>query len=79
MKEYEKKSLKELADAPVSALEGLSEDAAAFLVKIKIKKLKDLAGWHFVKMARSIVTMASLEHDKTSAERHQETLLKRLA
>jgi hypothetical protein len=44
-KAYESKSLKEIADAPVSALQGVSEGDAQLLEQaFKVRTVRDLAG-----------------------------------
>ena len=61
-KAYESKSLKELVDSPVSALQGVSEEDAIFLKKaFNVKTVKDLAKLKYVKWAQAIVTLADLE------------------
>lgn len=62
-KAYESKSFKDLADAPVSALQGISEADAILLQKaFKVKTVKDLAKLKFVKWAQAIVTLSELEN-----------------
>jgi hypothetical protein len=61
-KAYESKSLKELVDSPVSALQGVSEEDAILLKKaFNVKTVKDLAKLKYVKWAQAIVTLADLE------------------
>lgn len=61
-KAYESKSLKELADAPVDALAGVSEnDAKLLLEAFKVKTVRDLANLKYVKWAQAIVTLADTE------------------
>lgn len=61
-KAYEGKSLKELADAPVSALQGLSEGDAKLLAEaFNVKTVKDLANLKYVKWAQAIVALADTE------------------
>jgi nucleotidyltransferase/DNA polymerase involved in DNA repair len=61
IKEYEKKSFKELADAPVYALQGVSEATAQKLKEaLKIKTIKDLANNKFVQWAQAITILAKL-------------------
>lgn len=61
-KAYEGKSLKELADAPVDALAGVSEnDAKLLLEAFKVKTVRDLANLKYVKWAQAIVTLADTE------------------
>ena len=60
-KAYETKSLKEIAAAPVSALEGLSDEQGKLLDKLGIKTISDLGHWKFAAWARAIVDLAKLE------------------
>ena len=60
-KAFESKSLKQIADAPVSALEGLSDEQGKLLEKLGIKTIGDLGNWKFANWARSIVELAKLE------------------
>ncbi len=61
-KAYEGKTLKELADAPVSALQGVSEaDAQKLQEAFKIKTIRDFANSKYVKWAMSIVNLADAE------------------
>ena len=61
-KAFEKMSFKELANAPVSALQGVSDGDAEFLNKaFKVKTVKQLANLKYVKWAQAIVTFADLE------------------
>lgn len=61
-KAYEGKSLKELADAPVDALAGVSENDAKLLRDaFNVKTVRDLANLKYVKWAQAIVTLADTE------------------
>ena len=61
-KEYETKSFKELVKAPVSALQGVSDNDAKLLAEaFGIKTIGDLANNKFFKWARAIVLAADLE------------------
>jgi hypothetical protein len=61
-KAFEKKSLKEIADAPVDALEGVSEGDAELLKKaFNVKTIRDLANLKYVKWAQAIVTLSETE------------------
>ncbi|MCL2266718.1 MAG: hypothetical protein FWC17_02985 [Treponema sp.] len=61
-KAYEKKTFKEIADAPVSAIQGVSEgDAQKLKEAFGVKTVKDLAKLKYVKWAQAIVTFADLE------------------
>ncbi|HMZ59951.1 MAG TPA: hypothetical protein PL048_14330, partial [Leptospiraceae bacterium] len=61
-KAYENKSFKELADAPVAALEGISDAGAEDLQKrYKVKTIRDLANLKVFHWAQAIVTLADTE------------------
>lgn len=61
-KAYEGKSFKEIADSPVSALQGITEDDAKLLQKaFKVKTVRDLAKLKYAKWAQAIVTLADTE------------------
>ncbi len=58
-KAYEGQSFAELAKAPVSALQGVSEaDAAALASALGIKTIGDLATSKYVLRAQAIATLA---------------------
>ena len=61
-KAYEKKTFKELAASPVSALQGVSEGDADLLKKaFNVKTIKDLAKLKYVRWAQAIMTFSELE------------------
>ena len=60
-KSYETKTLNEIADAPVSALEGLTPKHDELLGQMGIKTIRDLGEWKFANWARAIVELAKLE------------------
>jgi len=61
-KAYETKSLKEIADSPVSALQGVSEGDAKLLAEaFNVKTVKDLAELKYVKWAQAIVALSGTE------------------
>ena len=60
-KAYESKSLKQIADAPVAALEGLSDAHAKHLAELGIKTIRDLGEWKFANWAKAIVELSKLE------------------
>jgi nucleotidyltransferase/DNA polymerase involved in DNA repair len=60
-KAYETKSLKEICDAPVEALEGVSEAQGKLLAQLGIKTIRDLGEWKFANWAQAIVQLAKLE------------------
>lgn len=61
-KAFEDKSLKEIADAPVSALQGVSDgDAEKLQDAFNVKTVRDLAELKYVKWAQAIVNLADTE------------------
>jgi hypothetical protein len=61
-KAYEKKTFKELVNAPVDALEGVSEgDAEKLKAAFNVKTIGDLANLKYVKWAQAIVNLAETE------------------
>ncbi|MBF0137642.1 MAG: hypothetical protein H7833_07845 [Magnetococcus sp. DMHC-1] len=61
-KAYEKKTFKQLVDAPVAALQGVSEKDAALLKEaFNIKTIGDLAKLKYARWAQAIVTLADGE------------------
>lgn len=60
-KAYEGKTLKEIAEAPVSAIEGLTDAHAKLLAELGIKTIRDLGEWKFANWAKAIVELSKLE------------------
>lgn len=61
-KAFETKSLKEIADSPVDALQGVSEgDAQKLKDAFNVKTVRDLAELKYVKWAQGIVALADTE------------------
>jgi len=61
-KAYEKKTLKEIASAPVDAIQGISERQAKLLEEaFKVRTVADLAKLKYVKWAQAICTLAEGE------------------
>jgi hypothetical protein len=61
-KKYEKMKLKEIAAAPVDAIQGISEKGAIALKEcFKVKTVADLAKLKYVKWAQAICTCAEGE------------------
>ncbi|HOJ64102.1 MAG TPA: hypothetical protein PLE45_06745 [Spirochaetota bacterium] len=61
-KAYEKKSIKEILDSPVQALQGLSDRQAELLYQaFKIKTVKQLGNLRFYKIAKAIYFLALCE------------------
>jgi hypothetical protein len=59
MKAWEGKSAQELADAPVTVLEGLTKEDAELLEKaFGVKTIRDLAKQKHFRWAQAIVTLA---------------------
>jgi len=74
-KEYVGKSFRELADAPVSALRGLSaKDARALQAAFGVATVRELAGLNFVRWACAISILAD-EEQMAPAEKAREELL----
>ena len=74
-KEYVDKSFRELADAPVSALRGLSpKDAKALHAAFGITTVRDFAQLNFVRWACAIAILAD-EEQLAPAEKAKEELL----
>ena len=69
------KCFKDLADAPISALRGVSEDDAKALKQaFKVTTVRELANLNFVKWAVAITTLAD-EEQIQPAEQAKEDLL----
>ncbi len=61
-KEFEDMPLADLVNAPVHALQGVTEEDGEFLRKaFKVKTIKDLAKLKYVRWAQAIVTLADTE------------------
>lgn len=60
-KAFEKKSFKEIADAPVAALQGLSEEKEALFRTVGVTTVADLANLKYCKWAESIVALSKFE------------------
>mmetsp|Transcript_15376 Transcript_15376/g.33612 ORF Transcript_15376/g.33612 Transcript_15376/m.33612 type:complete len:185 (-) Transcript_15376:131-685(-) len=78
-KDFESKSLTELLEAPLSALEGLTEKADDLLGELHCKTIGDLADLKYCKWAEAIVELAKVEELKTKHERKVESALKKLS
>ena len=58
-KDYEQKEFSELADAPVEAIQGLSEgDAEKLKEAFNVKTVRDLAENKFVRIAQAVVALS---------------------
>jgi hypothetical protein len=74
-KAYQDKSFKEIANAPLSALEGISSKDAKLLKEIlDVETVRDLADLRYVSVARAIATLAD-EEGNTPGEQAKEELL----
>jgi len=74
-KGYQGKSFREIADAPLSALQGISAKDAKLLKQVfDIDTVRDLANLRYVKWASALVTLAEDEVE-TEEEKAKETLL----
>ena len=74
-KEYVDKSFRELADAPLSALRGLSmKDAKALQGAFGVHTVRELAQLNFVRWASAITVLAE-EEQPAPAEKAKEELL----
>ncbi|NGZ83633.1 hypothetical protein [Duganella aceris] len=74
-KEYVGQSFRTLADAPTSALRGISaKDAKALAQAFNVHTVRELANLEFVKWAQAITTLAAHEQ-ATPEEQAKETLL----
>jgi len=61
-KKYEKMTFKEIANAPVDAISGVSEGDAKLLKEaFNVKTVSDLANLKYVKWAQAICTLAEGE------------------
>ena len=58
-KDYEQKAFNEMADAPVDAIQGLSQgDAEKLQQAFNVKTVRDLAENKFVRIAQAVVTLS---------------------
>ena len=74
-KEFTGKCFRDLCNAPVSALRGISaKDAKALSQAFNVSTIGDLADLHFFKWASAIRTLAAEEAD-TCEQAAKETLL----
>lgn len=78
-KAFETKTLKELLEAPLSALQGLTTKADDVLKSLGVKSVGDLADFKYAQWAEAIVAMGKFEELKTKDERHKERELNKLA
>jgi len=67
IKELEGKPLKEILNAPISAIQGLSDMNADTLGALGLKTVRDLGSWKFFLLARAIHTLADKEDQAPGA------------
>ena len=60
-KEWESKSLRDIVDAPIQALQGMSNDSSDLLEAMNVKTIGDLADFKYCRWAESVVTLAAYE------------------
>ena len=64
-KAYENRSLREIAQAPVSALQGISQEAGETLTHVGVRTVQDLASFKFCRWAEAMQTAAKYEQEFT--------------
>lgn len=77
-KEHETKSLKQILDLQVSALQGLSETADDALKVLGVETIRDFADLKYAALAEAIITLAPFEETRTIQERKYERALHKL-
>ena len=78
-KDFESKTLKEMTEAPISALEGLTEKAQELLTEFGVKTIGDLATWKYCRWAEAIVHASKYEETRTAQQRKTDAALKKLS
>jgi hypothetical protein len=78
-KEYETKTFKEILEAPISALQGLTGAADSLLGSIGIKCVGDLANCKYFRWAQAICAIAEYEEVHTASERKASRAAKKLS
>ena len=74
-KEYLGQSFRALADAPTSALRGISaKDAKALAQAFNVHTVRELANLEFVKWAQAITTLAAHEQETPEAQAKESLL-----
>ncbi|WP_151446846.1 hypothetical protein [Lacisediminimonas profundi] len=72
---YKGKSLREIADSPVTALHGVSHKAAdALKSAFAVETIRQLAGLECTRLARAIVLLADLEHSPAKEEAEEKLI-----
>jgi len=77
--EYHAKSFRDMADAPVHVLQGLSEEVAENLVSKGVQTVRDLANFELCRTAEAMVEASKYEYLLTDKERKVERELKQLS
>eukprot|EP00299_Pterocystis_sp_00344_P004776 c16051_g1_i1.p1 GENE.c16051_g1_i1~~c16051_g1_i1.p1 ORF type:complete len:187 (+),score=54.91 c16051_g1_i1:39-599(+) len=62
-KEHETKSLKEIVDLPVSALQGLAERADDIMSEFRVGSIRQLGTWRFALYAAAILELSEVEEE----------------
>ena len=78
-KAYETKTLKEIVEAPVAALQGVSDAAESLLAELHVHTVGDLATFKYCRYAEAIVQAAQYEDVGTDAERKAERAAAKLS
>ncbi|EEC51532.1 predicted protein [Phaeodactylum tricornutum CCAP 1055/1] len=78
VKGYEHKSFRDIVEAPIHALQGLSPEAVNSFSAMGMETVRDLAAFSFCKRAEAIVQAAKYEHILTDQERNVERELQKL-
>ena len=73
-KKYREYSLHEMLNMTPSGLTGVTSKQEAFLAKLHIKSVKDLAHWKFASTANSIVEMAKFETEVEEGNEEEEVI-----
>ncbi len=76
---FHTKSLKEICQAPTSALEGIGDQACELLETLGVRTVADLAEFKYCRWAEGIVQFSEFEEMKTVKERKVEAALRKLA
>jgi len=78
-KAYETKTLKEIVEAPVAALRGVSDAAGSLLAELHVHTVGDLATFKYCRYAEAIVQAAQYEDVGTDSERKAERAAAKLS
>eukprot|EP00927_Polykrikos_kofoidii_P068331 TRINITY_DN636_c0_g1_i2.p1 TRINITY_DN636_c0_g1~~TRINITY_DN636_c0_g1_i2.p1 ORF type:complete len:194 (+),score=43.78 TRINITY_DN636_c0_g1_i2:75-584(+) len=60
-KKWESKSLHEILEAPISALQGLTEKDDELFAKVHVKSIRQLGAWKFARWAEAMCDLADFE------------------